>query len=202
MNRRMSAIPPLILFTDRLGVRPSVWVKELLSALLPCRLELGRRNVPVRTTFLRHCTQVLAQFFHSGSAEKPVAVVDLVDDETWFEDDRVGDHRIVAWVGVFGDVEVLLHGTPWVRQEGPVGAHSAAEFIRLGDVVGTDCDQPAIADLELTMQLNKPFMLAALLGTETSAAQDQNKRLLFLQLRELPVFAGVVGQFVVGEGGP
>ena len=43
------------------------------------------------------------------------------------------------------------------------------------------------------MQLNKPFVLAAVLGAETSAAQDQNHRMLSLQLGEFPVFAGVVG---------
>ena len=51
------------------------------------------------------------------------------------------------------------------------------------------------------MQLDKPFVLAAVLGAETSAAQDQNHRLLSLQLREPAVFGGVVGQLIVGEGG-
>ena len=83
-----------------------------------------------------------------------------------------------------------------------MGAHSAPVFIGLGDVVGTDSDHPAIADLELTMQLNKPFMLAAVVGAETSAAQDQNHRMLSLQLGELPVFAGVVGQLIVGKVAP
>jgi hypothetical protein len=32
------------------------------------------------------------------------------------------------------------------------------------------------------MKLNKPFVLAAVLGAETSAAQDQNHRVLSLQL--------------------
>jgi hypothetical protein len=168
-----SVLPLLILLSDRLGVRLSVRVEEFFPALLPCRLEFGRRDVPVRPAFLRHSTEVQAQFFHRGAAEEPVAVIDLIDDKNWFEDDRVGDHRIVARVGVFGDVEVLLDGPPRVRQKGPVGPHSVAEFVRLGDVVGTDRGQPAIADLELTMQFNKPFVLAAVLGAKTSAAQDQ-----------------------------
>ena len=58
-------------------------------------LEFRRGDVPVRPAFLRHSAQVLAQFFHSGAAEEPVAVVDLIDDKSWFEDDRVGDHRLV-----------------------------------------------------------------------------------------------------------
>src|SRR5271169_7091547 len=88
-TRSKSLSADLILFTDRLGVGLSVRVEEFLSALLPCRLEFGSRDVPVRPAFLRHSAQVLAHFFHSGAAEEPVAVADLIDDKTWFEDDRV-----------------------------------------------------------------------------------------------------------------
>ena len=48
---------------------------------------------------------------------------------------------------VLGDVEVLLDFTPRVRKERPVGTDSAAIFIRLGDIVGANRDQPAIANL-------------------------------------------------------
>src|ERR1700683_3392224 len=80
---RQIAHPVLILITDRLGVRFSVRVEKFLSALLPCRLEFGRGDVPVRSAFLRHSAQVLPQFFHRGAAEEPIAVVDLIDDKTW-----------------------------------------------------------------------------------------------------------------------
>ena len=70
------------------------------------------------------------------------------------------DHGIVDRIGVFGDVEIFLDDTPRIGEERPVGTDSGAIFIRLGDVVGANRDQPAIADLELTMELNKPFMPA------------------------------------------
>ena len=44
-----------------------------------------------------------------GRPKKPVAVVDFEYDETRFEDDDMGDHRIVLGVGVLGDVEFLLN---------------------------------------------------------------------------------------------
>ena len=52
------------------------------------------------------------------------------------------------------------------------------------------------------MQLNKPFSLAAVLGAETSAAQDEDHWVLPLQFGELPVLPGVVGKFIVGENSP
>ena len=76
----------------------------------------------------------------------------------------MGDHGIVDRIGVFGDVQVFLHQTPRVGQERPVSADSAAIFIRLSDIVGAYCHQPAIGHLELTVELNEPFGLPAVLG--------------------------------------
>jgi hypothetical protein len=108
-----------------------------------------------------------------------VAIVDLVDDKAGLEDDHMRDHRIVGRIRVFGDVEIFLDDTPRVGQEGPVRADTATIFVRLSDVVGTDRDKPAIANLHLTVELKKPFSLSAVFGAETAAAQ------------ELPAFRGV-----------
>ena len=59
-----------------------------------------------------------------------------------------------------------------------MGTDSAAIFVRLRDAVGADRDEPAIADLELTMELEQSFGLAAVLRAETSAAEDENHRML------------------------
>jgi hypothetical protein len=67
-----------------------------------------------------------------------------------------------------------LDDPPRVGEERPVGTDSAAIFIRLDDVVGANRDHPAIADLNLTMKLNKPFMLPAVLRAVPSAAEDEN----------------------------
>ena len=87
-------------------------------------------------------------------AEEPVAVVDLINDKAGLENNHVGDHGIVDRIRVFGDVEIFLHDTPRVGEERPVGANSASVFIRLGDIVGANGDEPAIGNLKLTMQLN------------------------------------------------
>jgi hypothetical protein len=76
----------------------------------------------------------------------------------------MGDHRIVGRIRIFGDVEIFLDDTPRVREEGPVSADTAAIFVRLSDVVRTDRDKPAIANLHLTMEFKKPFSLSAVLG--------------------------------------
>ena len=102
------AIPLLILFTESLDVRFAVRIEEFLAAFLPRRFEFGRCDVPVRPAFLGNSTQVLAEIFHGGPTEKPIAVVDLINDETRLYHNHVGDHGIVEWVGVFSDVEIFL----------------------------------------------------------------------------------------------
>src|SRR5258706_567106 len=126
-----------------------------MFASLPLDFEFRRRYVPVRTTFLQHSAQVLPKLFDGRPAKKPVAIIDLEDNETWFEDDDMRDHGIVLGVSVLGDVEIFLDNTPRVGKEGPVGIDATAIFIRLSNIVGADCDQPAIADLDLTMEYTK-----------------------------------------------
>jgi hypothetical protein len=52
------------------------------------------------------------------------------------------------------------------------------------------------------MEFNKPLSLPAVLGAETSAAEDENHGMLPLQFGELPAFRGVVGKLIVGEDSP
>jgi hypothetical protein len=52
------------------------------------------------------------------------------------------------------------------------------------------------------VELSKPFMLPPVLGAVTTAAEDENHRILSLQFRELPAFSGMVGKLIVGEGSP
>jgi hypothetical protein len=111
----------------------------------------------------------------------------------------VQDHGIVSGIRVFGDVEIFLNNTPCVGEERPVGSDSAEIFIRFGNIVGAYRDQPAIGNLKFTMKLNKSLRLPAVLGTETSAAEDENHGMLSLQFGELPAFRGVIGKLIVGE---
>src|ERR1700693_382156 len=196
------AIPLLILFAESLDVRLAVRIEEVLAALLPRRFEFGRCDVPVRPAFLGNGTQVLAEIFQSGPAEEPVAVVDLINDQTWLEDNHVGNHGIVDRIRVLGDVEIFLDDTPGVREERPVGTDSGAIFVRQSNIVGANRDKPAISDLKLTMEFNQTFSLPAVFGAETSAAEDQNRWMLSLRSEELPAFRGMVGKLIVGEDGP
>src|SRR4029077_10574394 len=77
-----------------------------------------------------------------------------------------------------------------------------AIFICLGDIVGADGDETAIGNLEFAMELHKQLSLTAVLGAETTAAEDQNHGVRSLQLGELPMLPSVVGKLVVGEHRP
>jgi hypothetical protein len=51
------------------------------------------------------------------------------------------------------------------------------------------------------MEFKKPFSLSAVLGAETTAAEDKDHRMLALQLGEPPVLRRVVGKLVIWEHG-
>ena len=114
--------------------------------------------------FLSTARRLWAEIFHSRPAKEPVAVVDLVNDQTRLKDNDVWDHGIMSRVGAFGDIQIFLDHATRVGKERPVGADSSAEFTSFRDVVGTDCDEPAIGDFELTMKLDEKLRLAALPG--------------------------------------
>jgi hypothetical protein len=102
---------PLVLFTECLDVRLAIGIEEFLAALLPSSLEFGNRDVPIRPAFLCDGAKILTKVFERGTAEEPVAVVDLVYDKARFEDNDMWDHRIVDRIRIFGDVEILLNDT-------------------------------------------------------------------------------------------
>src|SRR5262245_1360817 len=127
----------MLLSGDPIG---SVLLREHLSLRLPVREEAGllatgprgpllrAADVPVGTASLEDGAQVEAQLLHRRPAEKPVAVVDLVDTKAGLEHERVRDHRVVLRVRVLRDVEILLHLATRIREKRPVGADSAAEL--------------------------------------------------------------------------
>jgi len=125
-------------------------------------------DIPIGPALSENCTQILVKIFDCGSAKEPIAVVDLVNDKTGLKHDRVWNHRIMQRVRVFGNVEVFLNYTPCVGQERPVRANSAAKFFSRNNIVGGDCDQPAIRNLELAVELNKPLMLSTLFWTKAA----------------------------------
>src|SRR5258708_26600775 len=99
----------LFLLAKHLPVGLAIGIKAALFTPFPSGFQFGRSNVPVRTAFLQHSTQVLPKLFNGRSAKKPVAVVNLEYNETRFEDDDMWDHRIVLGVRALADVEILLN---------------------------------------------------------------------------------------------
>jgi hypothetical protein len=85
-----------------------------------------------------------------------------------------------------------------LRRRGKASRHtdSAAIFVRLAYVVGANRDEPAISNLELTMEFNKP---SAALGAEPSAAENENHWILSLQFGEPSAFRGVIEKPTLGE---
>ncbi len=83
-----------------------------------------------------------------------------------------------------------------------MGADAATILIRLSNIIGANRDKPAIGDLKFAMEFNKPLGLPAVLGAETSTAEDKNHWMLSLQFGELSAFRRVVGKLIIGEDGP
>src|SRR5580704_15316625 len=98
-----------VLLPQRLSVCFSVGVEEILAAFLPSGFQFRRGDVPVGAAFFRNGAQILAEIFHRGPAEEPVAVVDLINDEARLEHNYMWDHGIVSSVGVFGNIEIFLN---------------------------------------------------------------------------------------------
>jgi hypothetical protein len=181
-----------ILFAESLNERFAVRIEQFLATLLPRRSEFRSRDVPVWPALLKNRAQVLAKILYRRSAEKPVAVIDLVNDKTGLKNNHMRDHRIVDWVCVFGNIEIFLNHATRVGEERPVRAHATPIFVGLTDIVGTNRDQPAIRNLQFSIQLNQTFPLPSVLRAKTSAAQHENHRIWPLEFRKLPPFRGVV----------
>src|SRR5882672_6616288 len=193
-------MPASLLLGKHARPRFPVRMERCLLAFRPGGSLLRAADVPIGTASLEDGAQVVAQFLHCRSAEKPIAVVDLVDTQAGLEYQRVGNHRIVMRVGVFRNVEILLQLAPWIREKDPVSADPVAEFIRLEQVVGGDGHETAVADLHFSMKLMEAFVLPPVFWTEASTREHNDERIALLQLRERTVLAGVVRQLVVGKG--
>ena len=116
----------LFLLPKHLPVGLPIGIKAIMFAPFPSGFQFGLSKIPVRPAFLQHSTQVLPKLFDGRSAKKPVAVVNLENDETGFEDDDMRDHRIVLGVRVLGDVEILLNLSSRIGQKGPMSADTRA----------------------------------------------------------------------------
>src|SRR4029077_5424977 len=88
----------LLLFPKHLPVGFAVGIKAIMFTPFPSGFQFGPSDIPIRTAFLQHGTQVLPKLFQGRAAKKPVAVVDFEYNETRLEDDDMRDHGIVLRV--------------------------------------------------------------------------------------------------------
>jgi hypothetical protein len=105
-----------------------VGIKEFLITLLPRSFQVRMRDIPIGSTFSENRTQILAEIFDCGSAKEPVAVVDLVNDETRFKHDRVWDHRIVQRIRVPQRYRGLFEPHAWGLRGKPSGRQLRCEI--------------------------------------------------------------------------
>src|SRR4051794_772267 len=104
----------LVLLGEFLGMRFSVGIEARLVTHRPCRSLSGSVDAPVGTATLQYGAHIQTELLDGGPAEEPVAAVDLEDEQTGLQHHGMGDHRIVIRVGIFTDVEILLHPPPRV----------------------------------------------------------------------------------------
>src|SRR5712675_1029598 len=104
----------LVLFTQSSGLSVALRREELPAVLLSSCSEVGRCDVPIRPAYLGYGAEVLTELLQGRPTEEPGAIVDLINDKPGLEDNHMRDHRIVEGIGIFGDIEILLHDTPRV----------------------------------------------------------------------------------------
>jgi hypothetical protein len=128
--------PTLILLAERLSIGLAIWIKELFAAFLPCGLHFRRGDIPIWPALLGDGAEVLTEILKRRAAKEPIAVVYLAYDEARFQNNDMWNHRIVDWIRVFGNVEILLNDSSRIREERPVSADACAVLVRKRDIVG------------------------------------------------------------------
>src|SRR3954471_2354273 len=81
---------------------------------IPGFAESGNAQVPVRTNFASHDTQVVPKIDDRRTPPEPVAVVNAMDHQAWLQDERMRDHRVMFGIGVLLDAEIPLDLSPGV----------------------------------------------------------------------------------------
>ena len=128
-------------------------------ARVPSLAESGSLQIPVGADLARHGPQVVPEVDDRGPPPEPIAVIDAVDDESRFENERVRNHRIMLRVGILHDVEVLLNRSFGVGEEGPLGAHRRAELLESVVVIGGDRGNLGVCHSDLRIKRGKIQML-------------------------------------------
>ena len=103
-------------------------------------------------------------------------------------------------VGVLLDLEVPLNGPIGIGEEGPLGADGGAELLDGVVVVGGDGDDLGVADGHLRIVRRQLEVLLVLLRAVVAPGQGEDQGVVALELTELALRVGVIGQGVVGEG--
>jgi hypothetical protein len=72
-------------------------------------------------------------------------------------------------------------------------SHAGAVLVGRSQVVRADSDQTAVTDFHFPMEFDQTLCLPTIFWTEASPAENQDHRIGPLQIRELAVFARVIG---------
>src|SRR5215217_8717629 len=144
-------------------------------ARVPGIAQSGGAEVPVGADLGGDRPQVVPEVRERGTSPEPIAVVDLVDDESRLEHEGVRDHRVVLGVGVLMEVEVLLDHPSRVLEERPLGADGGAELLERVMVVGCDRGDLGVGDGDLRIVRGELEVLLVLLGAVVAARERQDE---------------------------
>src|SRR5262245_54036078 len=103
-----------------------IGIEGFALASVPLGAQLGRVNLPIRANPACDRAEILVQLTRRRPSPIPVAVVNLVDLQTWLQHECVRYHRIVVWISILLNVEILLDEALFVVEEWPVGTHAEA----------------------------------------------------------------------------
>src|SRR5271166_7021296 len=129
-----------------------VRVEDAFVAFVPSLAQSGCGKVPIRADLAEDLAHVMPQVLDRGPAPEPIPIVDLADDETWLEHERIRNRRVVARVGVFLDVEIFGDLAAGIRQESPFSTDGSFELVSSEDRVGHDRHDLRIADRDLRIE--------------------------------------------------
>jgi hypothetical protein len=166
---------------------------------VPRRSQARCAQVPVGADLPGHGAEVMPQVGDRWTPPEPVPVVDAVDDEAGLEHEGVGDHRVVARVGVLLDVQVLLDGSTRVGEKVPLRPDRGAELLQCVVVVRGDRGDAGIRHGDLGIRGGELEVLLVLLGAVEAAREREDERVVAVQLAQSAGDAGVVRQLVVLE---
>src|SRR5215467_323751 len=176
---------------------PTVKFRQVTS--IPSLSNSRSAEIPIRSNLPCYGTEVVPEVIDRRTSPEPIAVVEAVDLQAWFENECVRDHRVVVGIGVLLDVEVLLNLPFRVGEEGPLSTHGSAELLQSVVVVRGNRCYLGVRNRNFRVEGGERQMLLVLLWTIMAAGESEDQRVITLQFTEAAQGVRVIGQLVVGK---